>query len=333
MKIAIRSHGDNSINKAGGLEHRFVVNWAEFLKYEGHHVSFFDPNKGCDSSFDLAIDVPLEQCSNIKAKYHIHNSFNPKALKHPTVQNNPCYQEGNYFFSSPYRFDYDKSCFMATQENFKHIPVFMPLPYPDHLKPPVEKLGFERAEILWANKGNFDCVFDENHAKHYYVTDGLNVLKALIALNRKFDFKVTFLVDSKIRIARPEWEVEGYISQLKHVDRFDMIPWNNLLKVMSKCKLNTHPGGLTSAVNEAVFLNTLPMTPVSDMHLNVLPMAPDPETSSVESVYDAYEKAWVDKQYYTSCLNAYEAEFQDHRTTNVRKHWATLMSILENRKL
>ena len=148
MKIAIRSHGDNSINKAGGLEHRFVVNWAEFLKYEGHHVSFFDPNKGCDSSFDLAIDVPLEQCSNIKAKYHIHNSFNPKALKHSTVQNNPCYQEGNYVFSSPYRFDYDKSCFMATQENFKHIPVFMPLPYPDHLKPPIEKLGFERAEIL-----------------------------------------------------------------------------------------------------------------------------------------------------------------------------------------
>lgn len=331
MKIGIRGHGANSIDDVRGLEQRFAVNWAEFLKYEGHDVRFFDSNVGCDSSFDLAIDVPVEHCDNIKAKYHVHNAFNPKSLRHEMVQNNPCYQEGMYFFSSPYRLDYNKSCSMVSQENFKHIPVFMPLPYPDHCRPSVEKLGFERNEILWANKGNFDCVFDENHANHYYVTDGINVLKALVALNRKFDFKVTFLMDSKIRVARHEWGVEDYISQLKNVDRFDIIPWNNLLKIMSKCKLNTHPGGLTSAVNEAVFLNTLPMTPACDMHLSILPMAPDPKTSSVEDVYAAYEKAWVDKQYYNSCLNAYEVAFQDHRTANLRKHWTTLMTILENK--
>ncbi len=332
MKIAVSGHGadKNHIDGFGGLEHRFGVNWSHFLQNEGHEVHFFDLNTGVDASFDLAIDCGVERCDNIKARQHIHGSFKPISLHSTDAQSTQCYQEGKYIYSSPYRVDYLNSLGMSSSEGFKHTPVFMPLPYPDDLLPSDIEPGFNRSQIAWANKGNFHPAFTREFNYHL-IEDGIKHLKALIKLNQKADFTITFLLDSMIRGTGKEWrgEVESLIGQLKQVERLETLPWRQLVQRLSKCKLNTHVGRLTSSVNEAVFTYGLPVTQPKFVHLSTVALIPPVAECTVDNLYDTYERLWFDKKFYYQVSGAFQDHFRDHRTEGVRRAWKNLLQQLD----
>lgn len=339
MRIAVRSYGHNRdhLDGFGGLELRYTVNYAHFLRAEGHEVDFFDDRRGCNSSYDLAIDAPNDNCGLVKAKLHTHNWFSSHtivAANHPGMCDNPCYQSGQMIVSDPYRYGYDNAMKGDIEHNFKHI-LFLPLAYPDDLIPKNLVPGFERKVILWGNKGNFNPEFGPERNMHY-VTNGINTLKALVRLNKKADFKMVFLLDNYIRDTRPEWkdEIADLISQLKDVERLDQIPWTQYVNFMAQTKINTHVGGLTSGINECLFTQSVPATPEQFIffqdvakELNIMPSA---EVATADEIYDAYERLWFDEQYYLHVRDAFQDAFVDHRTGGLRKHWQAAMEELAN---
>lgn len=339
MKIAVRSWGSSRdhLDGFGGLELRYTVNYVHFLRSEGHEVHFFDDRRGCDSSFDFAIDAPNDNCHTVKAKYHTHVWFSPRttnAAKNPGIHERECYQSGQMVVSDPYRYGYDNATKQEVEHKFKHV-LFLPLAYPDDLMPKNLVPGFERKIILWGNKGNFNPEFGLER-NMFYVTNGINTLKALVRLNKKADFKMVFLLDNYIRDTRPEWrgEIADLIGQLKDVERLDQITWTQYVNFMAQTKINTHVGGLTSGVNECLFTQSVPATPEKFIffqdvakELNIMPSA---EVATVNEIYDAYERLWFDEQYYFRVRDAFQDAFVDHRTAGLRKHWQAAMEELED---
>jgi len=334
MKIAIRSYGSyrDHLDGFGGLEQRYTVNYAHFLRTEGHEVCFFDDTCGCDSSFDLALDAPNHNCHLVKAKLHVHNWFSPRttnAAKNPGIHTRHCYQSGQMIISDPYRYGYENAMKGEVEHNFKHI-LFLPLAYPDDLMPKNLAPGFDRNVIFWGNKGNFNPEFGPER-NMYYVTNGIETLKALVRLNKKANFKTVFVLDKYIKETRPEWknEIVGLIHQLKDVDSFDQVTWSQYVKIMATTKINTHVGGLTSGINECLFTRSVPATPEKFIffqdvakELNIMPPA---EVATADEIYDAYEKLWFDEQYYSHVYDVFQAAFMDHRTAGLRKHWQVAM--------
>ena len=342
MKIAVRSYGSyrDNLDGFGGLELRYVVNYAHFLRNEGHEVHYFDDVLGCDSSFDFAIDAPNHNCPTVKAKIHTHNWFSPcttVAAQNPGICDNQCYQSGQLIITDPYRYGYENAMKSEVEHNFKHI-LFLPIAYPDDLMPKNMVPGFERNVIFWGNKGNFNPEFGPERAM-YYVTNGIETLKALVRLNKKADFKTVFVLDNYFRETRLEWreEIADLVGQLKDVERLDQVTWTRYLDIMSQTKINTHVGGLTSGINECIFTQGAPATPVEFIffqdvakELNIMPSA---EIATAGEIYDAYERLWFDESYYLHVRDAFQDVFVDHRTEGLRKHWQAAMEELENGKV
>ena len=339
MKIAVRSYGHyrDHLNGFGGLELRYTVHYAHFLRSEGHEVYFFDDRRGCDSSFDLAIDVPNDNCGMVKAKFHTHNWFSPSttsAATNPGIHEGQCYQSGQMIVSDPYRHGYDNAMDAEVEHNFKHV-LFLPLAYPDDLMPKNLVPGFDRNVIFWGNKGNFNSEFGPERNMSY-VTNGIDTLKALVRLNKKSNFKTIFILDNYIRGTRSEWkdEIADLIGQLKDVERLDQIPWTQYVNFMAQTKINTHVGGLTSGINECLLTQSVPATPEKFIffqdvakELNIMP---SPEIATADEIYDAYERLWFDEQYYLHVRDAFQDAFVDHRTEGLRKHWQAAMEELED---
>jgi hypothetical protein len=134
-----------------------------------------------------------------------------------------------------------------------------------------------------------------------------------------------------IRNTGLEWraEVEGLIAQLKQVERLETIPWSQLVQLLGRCKLNTHVGSLTSSVNETVFTYGVPVTPTNFGHLATVDLLPPHRESTVEQVYDTYERLWFDEKFYNQIRDAFQDTFRDHRTEAVRKAWKDLTQQLD----
>jgi len=339
MKIAIRSWGKyrDNLDGFGGLELRYTVNYAHFLRSEGHEVHFFDDALGCDSSFDFAIDAPNHNCHAVKAKYHTHNCFSPgtiNASKNPKIRDHSCYQSGQMIISDPYRYGYDNAMKGEVEHNFKHI-LFLPLAYPDDLIPPNLVPGFDRNTIFWGNKGNFNPNFGPE-IKMHYITNGIETLKALVKLNKKADFKMVFALDEYIRTTRKEWrgEIEDLIGQLKDVARLDQVTWTQYVNIMAKTKINTHVGGLTSGINECILTQSVPATPEKFIFFQdvakELKILPSPNVATADEIYDAYEHLWLDETYYLKVRDSFQEAFVDHRTEGLRTHWKKAMEVLQD---
>ena len=333
LKIAVTAYSLNRLDDFGGLEHRFAVNWGHFLRSEGHEVHFFPENYGCDSSFDLfwnapVCSVPSRQCQTLRAKKHLHNYFHFDVR--PVVQYCPCAPQGECYFSNPY-IDTFAKLQEIEREAVTFKGVFTPIAYPDQWCPQGLVPGFDRNEIMWCNKGSLDPKFGPENAP-YYPGNSVELLKALIKLNQKADFKITFAYDSLIRTARPQYGVEGLISQLKNVERVDKIPWSNLVDRMSRCKVNTHAGGLTSAINECLFVGAVPLANRDFGFFNAkcqeLNIIPNPQHATADEIYDGLEKLWFDKDWYNYVNASYQELFSYHRTEGLRKAWKELLELL-----
>jgi len=335
LKIAFHSYSPHDhLDGWGGLEQRFSVSWAYFLREEGHDVHFLPALTGCDSSFDLYWDAPVRseagmQCGNIHAKKHLHNYFAPDVRG--VLSSCPCSLRGECYFSSPY---VDKFRMMQGFEQasggFKAV--FTPIAYPDNWKPQNLIPGFDRTEIMWCNKGSLDPQYGPESRAPYYPTNSVAILKALVKLNQKVDFKMTFVLDSLIRTARPEYGTEALIAQLRNVERLDVIPWTNLIERMSKCKINTHAGGLTSAINECLFVEAVPLAPPHFgfftevcQHFKIIP---DPQTATADEIYEGLERLWFDRDWYNQISAAFQEPFGHNRTEGLRKAFKELLEIL-----
>ena len=314
MKISMQAYGpENTINSYGGLEVRFAVNWAHWLREQGHQVDFFHQSLGCDNSYDLCFDAPVSEaypCSKWKAKKHVHSYFSPDVSGLKFLD---CYRANNATISHPTQFSYDAGLTMCP--DFKRV--FTPIPYPDHLRPTDMQNSFDRTEILWCNKGNFHPQYGEDH--HYY-THGMHTLRALVRLNKKVDFKITFMLASII-VHRPE--VAELIRQFKQVEVLNTTPWTNLVQRMAKCKINTHAGGLTSAIFESVFCETVPLVPNDfgffgneSREVNFTPSA---QVATEDEIYDTMERLWLDEQYYNEKNAIFTEAFEPHRRPDI--HW------------
>lgn len=344
MKIAIRSHEPtNGINGYGGLEQRLAVMWGYVLEREGHDVHYYHESVGCDDTFDLAMECPSEPtrscCDSpprIRAKRHIHSSYGAHNMYHPEITISQCYQEGKYILSVPHRQPYTEALGYMAQGS-KAQAIFLPLPYPDELMPQGLQKGFDRTEIWWGNKGNFDAVIHPQHPAYQpFVQNGINTLKALVKLNQKVDFKITFLLTERTKEATsrwPEWGVEELIGQLKQVERLNIIPWTELVQRIGKCKLNTHPGGLTSSVHETIFTHGVPVTPKGSAHMFLrspgVDLIRDRSDATVEEIYDTYERLWFDEKFYNQVYEVYQDSFTDHRSDSVKRWWKRALEILE----
>jgi hypothetical protein len=170
----------------------------------------------------------------------------------------------------------------------------------------------------------------------HYITNGIETLKALVKLNKKVDFKMVFALDQYIRTTRPEWrgEVNDLISQLKDVTRLEQVTWTQYLDIMSKTKINTHVGGLTSGINECLFTGSVPATPEYFIFFRdvakELKILPNPEVATADEIYDAYERLWLDETYYLKVRDSFQEAFVDHRTAGLRNHWKNAMEELQN---
>jgi hypothetical protein len=333
LKIAFNAYNQDHLDGYGGLEQRFSVNWAFFLKDEGHDIHFLREGAGCDESFDLYWNAPVcsdpnRSCRNVRARKHIHNYFHFDVR--PVIQYCPCAERGECFFSSPY-----VDTFKRMKEMEEEIGTFKalltPIAYPDNWRPSDLVPGFDRDEIMWCNKGSLDPKFGPENAP-YYPGNSVEILKALVKLNQRVDFKTTFVLNNLIRTARPEYGVEGLISQLKNVERVDQIPWSNLVARMGKCKINTHAGGLTSAINEALFVGTAPLTNTHFGFFNdicqELNIVPDPQHATSDQIYDGLEKLWLDRNWYNKVIERFETGFAYNRTEGLRKAWRDLEQTL-----
>lgn len=337
MKIGIRSYGRDrdNLDGFGGLELRYTVQNAHFLRSEGHEVHFFDERSSVGEDFDLVLDAPRHDCSNIRAKAHLHNWYSPfpdPPLISKEMQDNPCYQRGDFLLSQPYKYGYDLTVRNMDKYKFKDV-LFTPLPYPDDLLPENIVPGFDRNIIFWGNKGNFNPEFGPERGMHY-ITNGINTLKALVRLKQRVDFQAVFVLDNLIRNTRLEWrdEVESLIGQLKDVVRLEQIPWSQYLAIMSRTKINTHVGGLTSGINECIFTYGVPAVPrkfifFQDVAKEV-DLMPPAEVSTANEIYDAYEKLWFDEHHYNKVRDAFQDAFMDHRTGGLGKQWKTLEEVI-----
>lgn len=334
MKIAVRSYGAerDRLDGFGGLELRYVVHWAHFLRSEGHEVHFFHENAGCDSSFDVALDAPRHACSHMRSKGHVHNWFLPfenTEIDLTEAHNNPCYTERRFVLSLPYRYGYNSALKSPHREKYASV-VFLPLPYPDDLIPQGLVPGFQRKVIFWGNKGNFNPEFGPERNPHY-IENGLNTLRALVKLNQRAEFTAVFALDSLIRSTRPEWrgEVESLIGQLKDVQRLDRVSWSQYRDIMGQTKINTHVGDLTSGINECLLVKAVPAASEGFIFfqdvVKDLKLMPAATVVTAEQIYDTYERLWFDKQHYARVSDTFQAAFEDHRTPALRRWWGEFL--------
>lgn len=322
MKISCQAYGgENNINSYGGLEVRFSVNWADWFRRQGHQVHFFHQSIGCDDSYDLCFDAPISDaypCAKWRAKKHIHSYFSPDVSGLTFLD---CYKAGNAIMSHPTTFSYKRGLEL-NGPGFRRV--FTPIPYLDCYRPSVRIPSFDRTEIMWCNKGNFAPQFGEDH---YYYINGIRTLEALVRLNKKVDFKITLVLRQLIE-QRPE--VRDLLSQLKNVELLGQISWINLVDRMSRCKINTHAGGLTSAIFESVFCETVPLVP-NDFgffgdearEANLMPNA---RVATTDEIYDALERLWLDKDFYSEKNNLFQEGFTPHRDPST--YWSRLLEEL-----
>ena len=147
---------------------------------------------------------------------------------------------------------------------------------------------------------------------------------------------MVFALNGWITTTREEWrgEIEDLISQLKDVRRLDQVTWTQYVNIMSKTKINTHVGGLTSGINECLLTQSVPATPEKFIFFQdvakELKIMPAPEVATTEEIYEAYERLWFDESYYLQVRDAFQDAFVDHRTDGLRNHWKTAMEKLQD---
>lgn len=324
MRIAVRTYGSegDQVNGFGGGEQRWTANLAHFLRSEGHEV--IRCNEGQDAGCDVFFDASWERCQHVRSPKHVHFSFfgpNPGAK-----EISECVRSGNCNLAGPYRTAYNNLLKWAKVE--KHNSFFVPQPYPDDLMPaPAREVrGFERNEIFWGTKDNFHPVFDPQRdpntgREHVFIENGLNTLRALIRFQDKVPFKMHFLLKHHLDQAPARLGVPALLDQIKDKQFYTVVPWQPLVGILSRCKLNVPVGGLWGSIPETIFTNGYPLiypqNQFSDDFGSIMPLVRE---VTEDEVYDAINTLWFDEKIYERNRELLNDLFKDHRTEGLRRN-------------
>lgn len=331
MRIAIRKYftpAENTIDGFGGGEQRWSANLAHFLSREGHDV--IRCAEGEDAGCDLFLDASWERCQFGKARAHIHFSFsgaNAGALQFPES----CINTGTCNFACPYLETHQETIrWTEFQPNVN--PIFLPQPYPDDLLPAHSSIhGFERNGIFWGTKDMFhpnfckpECIRPDGR-EQVFVQNGLDTLRALLRLQRRVNFDMTFILAHHLQQSPERLGVRELLQQFRNVKFGTIVAWTTIIDVLSSCKLSVPVGGLWGSTPESMFAKSLPMLyPNNQFYagMQILPLVLD---ATEDSIYDTLERLWFDRDAYTASYNALQEKFKDHRTEGLRKNFAVAL--------
>jgi len=176
MKILAHDKG-KGVDSYGKGEHRWNVNWLDFLEKEGHDVRKGRSNTR--QSFDFYMDAP-DICQTLAGRHqkHMHLNFSGCSLD---LLNWPCYKNGELYVALPYRRGYERALKFWKDDNVVQ-PLFMPTCYPDYLLPKDRRPSWERPNITAALKDPFCKAYTDSRPA---VAD--NVIWCLRAISKLAD--------------------------------------------------------------------------------------------------------------------------------------------------
>lgn len=319
MHIAFHEFGETGLNAYGGGEGRWAVNWAHFLQYLGHTVSF--PRWTEEADFDLCL-MADERCHRIVDKPHIHLSFS--AMNPGLFGVTDCYKKhGRMIIANPYKTGMSEAKGWA--EEHRVTQVFLPMCYPDHLLPSNLAPGFQRTELTWATKDAFNPLFCSVDSPSYFRTQSaIKTLKAFARFGKKTGCTTNILVDGFLRDAPAEFGLESLLADIPNLQRRDKVPWTELVQIMGRTKLNVPVAGLCGSFLESLFTRHVPALP-NDISFfpecQCMSLLPPPQVATEEDIYLAMETFWYDETVYNRALECFQDLFVDHRTDGLIHHF------------
>ena len=322
MRIAVRTYGQgDNIDGFGGGEQRWTANLAYFLKSEGHEV--VRCNEGQDSGCDVFFDASWERCARVNAPHHVHFSYFGYTSG---MLESACFRSGQCNVAVPYRLTWNENRKRQQDVPHKFNLLLIPQPYPDNLLPAqAGTRGFNRSDIFWATKDNFHPNFAKpdqlrpDGREHVFIQGGLDTLRSLIRLQKKAEFKVHFLLKHHLDQAPERLKIPQLLDQIKDKEFYNVVPWSELVGLLSQCKLNVPVGGLWGSIPETIFANSMPLLfPRNQLSGDFGTILPHPENADEQDIYEAMEALWFNEKIYQSNFEVLQGLFKDHRTDGLR---------------
>lgn len=338
MKIAIQPIGPDSgkINSFGGGEARWNINVYDILKQEGYDVHYRPP--GEDAGFDLYLDTPWTVCKQLKSKKHVHFSFAAMSgnANLPQARTLECFREGGCILANPYRVGHSRNVALQEgEEDVDFVPVFIPMPFADIYKPNYDIEPSDRKEIVWATKSCFAPHFETRGEKFVFVPNNAAMtLRALVRLNQRVDFKMNFLLSHHLKEAHPRHNVPELFSKFKDANKVETLPWTELLKLMSRSKLNVPVGGLQASVMEGIFGTSLPVLYQDSRYYSGLErdmcLLPSVREATEDDIYNALETFWFDEKAYKKAWEFYQDSInRDHTTSGWMRNFKEALETMD----
>lgn len=320
MKLLLQSHGaSNHLDTYGGLEIRYGVNWAHYLKSLGHELWFLHASeiRRCAHSADFVFDAPTSDAYRCPDQPHFHNYFSPEA---------PSYLKCGHPILHPTRSSYRQAVEIFQHQNIQRF--FAPIPYLNDCLPDSTPEPFDRKLIMWANKGSFTPGFGEHRR-----LSSMAHLRVLARLAQDFDFQVVFGGAAFVDVGEYEPEVKELLTKIPHYT-LDRIAWSALVKIMCQAKLSMNPGGITGCVFEAIFAKSIPVL-CNDFgffgeEAREANLLRESSFVSEENIEETLRRLLSDREYYYKIHDIFQQGFEPHR--NPGEAWSKIEEYMRSTK-
>lgn len=339
MQIAVFISGDTTegINSPSAGEGRAGWGWADMLASFGHQVDCIGDNPWSppswgkstpiwginltkniypDKVYDLVIYLPWEHARNgkgwepcytnpIRSKWYLHVQFGWAG----SVADHICHTK-NHALVYPYTFGGEQ--FHQPGNPFKTFP----LPIPLYKSFPEDNLS-NRKDILWATKD----VFHNDWARGHHVPRiGFNTLKAIKRLSEKHNFNLycisTNYFDPAKSWSAAEYNIPGLLASIPNVQTFQgLVPRNQLIDLMNRCRLNTIVSGLCGSFLESIPTGCLPLA--YDGHLwksafEKQGLLLNTYEATEDQIYNVIEKLYTNDELWRTVLSDARSCIKDH---------------------
>lgn len=324
MKILAHDKG-KGVDSYGKGEHRWNVNWLDFLEKEGHDVRKGRSNTR--QSFDFYMDAP-DICQTLAGRHqkHMHLNFSGCSLD---LLNWPCYKNGELYVALPYRRGYERALKFWKDDNVVQ-PLFMPTCYPDYLLPKDRRPSWERPNITAALKDPFCKAYTDSRPA---VADNVIwCLRAISKLADTEDFVFNIIQHNDMCIGHKDYTEEAgrIISSLPQRKQFNKTPWTQVVQMMNDSRFSVHPGTIAGSVLESIFTHSVPLQhvgaflnpPAEITILGLLDKTCEEDWNEVLGMY------WKDEEVHRRAHEFYQDIFIEHRSDSCRKAFKIAMEVM-----
>jgi len=267
--------------------------------------------------YDLALYFPWEYqdrpgpwfpctTSPLKSTWYVHFTFSWAAS---IPGDHTCYNN-NHALAFPYIQEGGQFPPFGEENPYKTFP--LPIPVYKKLAP----INLDsRKDILWSCKGVFDQGWGS--VDHHCPRIGMNVLRAIKRLSKEFDFNVHFLstdtfYPEKSWISR-ELGVLDLVKSLPKPHLHSLLPRDELMGIMSRCRLTTIVSGLLGSFAENIAMGSVPLCysghiyrDSAEKHGLKLPVFDATE----DQIYDCIYRLYMDDEFYLDVIKDYRKELE-----------------------